>query len=85
MASRYHMEVLLLLLHILRYRTLQAASSITPANIILFWKSDVRPLQNDFFNFCFFWSKISKNDLKWLRTNKILQKLIYSNFVFLTS
>ena len=54
-------------------------------HIYLFWKNKVHLYENEFLNFCFLAKKISKNDLKWLRNTKRLQKLIYSIFVFLSS
>ena len=51
----------------------------------LFWKNKVRLSKTKFLNFCFLKQKISKNDLKQLRINKMLQKLIYSIFVFMSS
>ena len=67
------------------YHNTIAGSSPGKQIFIYFEKNKVRLSKNEFLNFHFLAQKFSKFDLKWLKNKKILQKLIYSIFVFMSS
>ena len=66
------------------YRNTIAGSSPWKRIFIFFEKIRFASQKTEFLNFCFL-AKNKKNDLKWLRNTKRLQKLIYSIFVFMSS
>ena len=67
------------------YRNTIAGSSPGERIFIYFEKIRFASQKTKFLNFVFQPKKINVNDLKWLRNNKRLQKLIYSIFVILSS
>ena len=67
------------------YRNTIAGSSPSERIFIFFETIRFAFQEIEFLNFYFLAKKISKNDLKWLRNNKILKKLIYSIFCFFSS
>ena len=64
------------------YRNTKAYSSPGKPIFIYFEKIRFASQKTEFLNLCCLAKKINKNDLKWLRKNKTLQKLIYSILFF---